>query len=176
MNFISHDSRSFSFDRRGNGYGRGEGFGVVVLKRLTNAVRDGDTIRAVIRSTGSNQDGRTPGITQPSRDAQEVLINETYAKAGLDMQTTRYVEAHGTGTAVRLPEIWPSSSFILTPDIRSETQSRLARLGGHSENIVALKSQCTCKSIIYASLSRIPQTDFAWEIKLIFSVVLSNLT
>ena len=110
MNFISHDSRSFSFDHRGNGYGRGEGFGVVVLKRLTDAIRDGDTIRAVIRSTGSNQDGRTPGITQPSRDAQETLINETYTKAGLEMQTTRYVEAHGTGTAVRHPKNWPNPS------------------------------------------------------------------
>ena len=100
MGFISHDSRSFSFDHRSNGYGRGEGFGIVVLKRLADAVKDGDTIRAVIRSTGSNQDGRTPGITQPSQDAQEILINDTYAKAGLDMRTTRYVEAHGTGTAV----------------------------------------------------------------------------
>ncbi|KAF6241140.1 hypothetical protein HO173_000934 [Letharia columbiana] len=62
-----------------------------------------ETPSAAIRSTGSNQDGRTPGITQPNRDAQEVLINETYAKAGLDMQTTRYVEAHGTGTAIGDP-------------------------------------------------------------------------
>ena len=100
MNFISHDSRCFSFDDRANGYGRGEGVGVLVLKRLTDALNHGDTIRAVVRSTGSNQDGRTPGITQPSSDAQERLIRNTYGKAGLDMQTTRYVEAHGTGTAV----------------------------------------------------------------------------
>ena len=100
MKFISPDSRSFSFDHRGNGYGRGEGFGIIVLKRLTDALRDGDTIRAVVRSTGSNQDGRTPGITQPSGDAQEALIAETYTKAGLNMRTTRYVEAHGTGTSV----------------------------------------------------------------------------
>ena len=105
MNFISHDSRSFSFDHRGNGYGRGEGVGVIVLKRLTDALRDGDTIRAVVRSTGSNQDGRTPGITQPSRDAQELLMKETYAKASIDMKSTRYVEAHGTGTAVSVSKI-----------------------------------------------------------------------
>ena len=102
MNFISPDSRCFSFDNRANGYGRGEGVGVLVLKRLGDALNDGDTIRAVVRATGSNQDGRTPGITQPSRDAQERLIKETYQKAKLDMQTTRYVEAHGTGTAVSL--------------------------------------------------------------------------
>ena len=100
MNFISKDSRSFSFDHRANGYGRGEGFGVIVIKRLADALRDGDTIRAVVRSTASNQDGRTPGITQPSKDAQELLVRETYEKAGLSLQATRYVEAHGTGTAV----------------------------------------------------------------------------
>lgn len=100
MNFVSPDSRSFSFDHRANGYGRGEGMGVVIIKRLTDAIRDGDTIRAVVRSVGSNQDGRTPGITQPSRDAQELLIRDTYSKAGLDMKSTRFVEAHGTGTAV----------------------------------------------------------------------------
>ncbi|KAL9032217.1 MAG: hypothetical protein Q9180_006624 [Flavoplaca navasiana] len=103
MNFLSHDSRCFSFDHRANGYGRGEGFGVVVIKRLSDAIRDGDTIRAVVRSTGSNQDGRTPGITQPSMEAQLSLIRRTYAKAGLDMGPTRYVEAHGTGTRIGDP-------------------------------------------------------------------------
>lgn len=95
MNFLSPDSRCFSFDDRANGYARGEGFGVVVLKLLSDAIRDDDTIRAVIRSTGSNHDGRTPGITSPSRDAQELLIKETYEKAGLDLQLTRFFEAHG---------------------------------------------------------------------------------
>ncbi|KAL9636598.1 MAG: hypothetical protein Q9204_002194, partial [Flavoplaca sp. TL-2023a] len=103
MNFLSHDSRCFSFDHRANGYGRGEGFGVVVIKRLSDAIQDGDTIRAVVRSTGSNQDGRTPGITQPSMEAQLSLIRRTYAKAGLDMGPTRYVEAHGTGTRIGDP-------------------------------------------------------------------------
>ena len=103
MSFLSHDSRCFSFDHRANGYARGEGVSVVVIKRLLDAVRDGDTIRAVIRSTGSNQDGRTPGITQPDQNAQETLIRETYQKAGLDMSCTRYVEAHGTGTVIGDP-------------------------------------------------------------------------
>ncbi|KAI0383339.1 putative polyketide synthase [Hypomontagnella monticulosa] len=98
INFLSPDSRCHSFDHRANGYARGEGIGVVVLKRLSDAIRDGNTIRAVIRSTGSNEDGRTPGITQPSRQAQESLIRETYGKAGLSMKYTRFFEAHGTGT------------------------------------------------------------------------------
>lgn len=95
MGIISPDGISHSFDERANGFARGEGIGVVVLKRLSDAVRDNDTIRAVVRSTASNQDGRTPGITQPSKDSQEKLIRHTYAKAGLDRSHTRYFEAHG---------------------------------------------------------------------------------
>ena len=81
----------------GNGYARGEGFGVLAVKLLSKAIQDGDTIRAVIRATGLNQDGRTPGITQPNSKAQESLIRETYKQAGLDMGYTRFFEAHGTG-------------------------------------------------------------------------------
>ncbi|KAI0190605.1 putative polyketide synthase [Astrocystis sublimbata] len=104
MNFLSPDSRCYSFDHRGNGYARGEGFGVIVIKRLADAVRDGDSIRAVIRSTGSNSDGRTPqGLTQPSGTAQAQLIRDTYKKAGLSLGATRFFEAHGTGTAVGDP-------------------------------------------------------------------------
>lgn len=102
-NFLSPDSRCYSFDERGNGYARGEGLAVLVLKKVTDAVRDGNTIRAVIRSTGSNEDGRTPGITQPSREAQEQLIRDTYAKANLSMASTRFFEAHGTGTPIGDP-------------------------------------------------------------------------
>jgi acyl transferase domain-containing protein len=100
MNFLSTDSLSYSFDERANGYSKGEGHCIVVLKRLSDAIRDGNTIRAVIRSTGSNQDGRTPGITQPSAEGQEALIRATYRKAGLTLSSTNYVEAHGTGTAL----------------------------------------------------------------------------
>jgi len=75
----------------------------MILKRLSDAIRDGNTIRAVIRSTGSNEDGRTPGITQPSGTAQERLIRETYARAGLSMAHTRFFEAHGTGTPIGDP-------------------------------------------------------------------------
>ena len=95
MNFLSTDGKCYSFDERANGYSRGEGFGVVVVKRLRDAIRDGNTIRAVIRSTGSNQDGHTPGVTQPSKDSQALLIRETYKKAGLAFGPTRYFEAHG---------------------------------------------------------------------------------
>ncbi|KAJ5591646.1 Acyl transferase/acyl hydrolase/lysophospholipase [Penicillium hispanicum] len=100
---LGPQGRSFSFDSRAEGYARGEGVGTVVLKPLHAAVRDGDTIRAVIRETGVNQDGRTPGITVPSAEAQERLIREIYWRAGLDMAQTRFVEAHGTGTSTGDP-------------------------------------------------------------------------
>ncbi|KAI1452810.1 polyketide synthase PksD [Annulohypoxylon moriforme] len=100
MNFLSPDSLSYSFDHRANGYARGEGVIVMVLKTLSDAIRDHDMIRAVIRATGSNQDGRTPGITQPSSAAQEQLIRNVYKSCHLELGLTRYVEAHGTGTQV----------------------------------------------------------------------------
>ncbi|KAL8652640.1 MAG: hypothetical protein Q9210_002566 [Variospora velana] len=103
MNFLSPDGISYAFDHRANGYSRGEGLGLVVIKPLSKAIADGNTIRAVIRATGSNQDGRTPGITQPDPGAQIALIRDTYRSAGLNPCLTRYFEAHGTGTALGDP-------------------------------------------------------------------------
>ena len=103
LNFLSPDSRCYSFDHRANGYARGEGFGVVIIKLLSDAIRDDDTIRAVIRATGVNQDGRTTGLTQPSQTAQENLIRATYSAGGLDLKMTRFFEAHGTGTSLGDP-------------------------------------------------------------------------
>ncbi|TWU75230.1 polyketide synthase [Metarhizium rileyi] len=98
LNFLSPDGKCFTFDKRANGYGRGEGIGVVVMKRLSDALRDNDTIRAVIRGTAVNQDGRTTGITLPSKEAQVANIRAVYESAGLDFGQTAYVECHGTGT------------------------------------------------------------------------------
>ncbi|KAI9892063.1 MAG: Type I Iterative PKS [Vezdaea aestivalis] len=98
LGFLSPDGRCFSFDHRANGYARGEGVGTLIVKRLSDALRDGDTIRAVVRATGSNQDGKSPGITQPLQKSQMTLIRETYAAGGLNLDDTRYFEAHGTGT------------------------------------------------------------------------------
>ncbi|GLB14084.1 type I Iterative Polyketide synthase (PKS) [Aspergillus tubingensis] len=100
---LSPDGRSYTFDARANGYSRGEGVAVLVLKRLSDALRDNDTIRAVIRATASNQDGRTPGIAQPASEAQSQLIRENYAQAGLSLHHTRFFEAHGTGTPIGDP-------------------------------------------------------------------------
>ncbi|PHH80713.1 hypothetical protein CDD80_61 [Ophiocordyceps camponoti-rufipedis] len=103
LHFLSPDCKSMAFDYKANGYARGEGAAVVILKPLADALRDGNVIRAVIRGSGVNQDGKTPGITVPSLMAQKELIISTYAKAGLDFEDTCYVEAHGTGTPVGDP-------------------------------------------------------------------------
>lgn len=100
MHMLSPEGISHTFDDRANGYGRGEGIGSLVVKRLSDALRDGDTIRAVIRGTGANADGRTPSITQPSTLAQTDLIKRTYEAAGLSQTSTQYFESHGTGTPV----------------------------------------------------------------------------
>ena len=83
---LSPDSRSRMWDAGANGYARGEGVASVVLKTLSKAIADGDNIECIIRETGVNQDGRTPGITMPSSTAQAALIRSTYAKAGLDLK------------------------------------------------------------------------------------------
>ena len=98
LGLLGPDGRSYAFDHRGKGYGRGEGVATLLLKPLEDTLRDGDPIRAVIRETALNQDGKTPTITSPSREAQEDLIHTCYRNAGLDPLDTAYVEAHGTGT------------------------------------------------------------------------------
>ena len=102
-NFLSADGRCKSFDAAADGYGRGEGAGVVVLKSVDAALRDGDRIYAVIAGSGVNQDGHTPGITVPNGIAQRDLARAVCARAGLNPHEIGYVEAHGTGTALGDP-------------------------------------------------------------------------
>lgn len=96
--FLSGDGKSYAFDSRASGYGRGEGVATVVVKRLGDALAAGDPVRAVIRESMLNQDGKTETITSPSLEAQEALVRGCYRKAGLDPRDTQYFEAHGTGT------------------------------------------------------------------------------
>ena len=97
---FSNEGKSFAFDHRGSGFGRGEGVGCIVLKPLDEAIKARDSIRAVIVGSGLNQDGRTKGITMPSEDAQIALMKSVYEKSGLDPKDAGYIEAHGTGTKV----------------------------------------------------------------------------
>ncbi|KAJ5733817.1 hypothetical protein N7493_002603 [Penicillium malachiteum] len=148
VNMLSPDSISYSFDHRANGFSRGEGTGVVVLKRVQDALRDGDTIRAVIRATGSNQDGMTPlGIMQPNASSQTELIQRTYAKAGLSLEPTRFFEAHGTGTPVGDPieceaisKAFQSSRSVSDPLILGALKSNIGHLEGASGIASLIKS------------------------------------
>nr|WP_294524190.1 type I polyketide synthase [uncultured Rhodopila sp.] len=101
--FLAADSHCKSFDARADGYARGEGAGIIVLKRLSDAIRDEDPVLAVIHATGVNQDGRTNGITVPNGASQEALMREVCAAAGMQPRQIAYVEAHGTGTPVGDP-------------------------------------------------------------------------
>ncbi|WP_433598127.1 type I polyketide synthase [Nocardia sp. CA-135953] len=100
---LSPDGRCFTFDSRANGFVRGEGGGIVLLKRLSAALRDGDPIRAVIRGSATNNDGATMGLSTPSADAQAAVLRAAYARAGVAPGQVGYVELHGTGTRIGDP-------------------------------------------------------------------------
>lgn len=100
---LSPDGRCKSFDAAADGYVRGEGCGAVMLKRLDDALRDGDNILALIRGTAVNQDGRTQGLTAPNESAQVDVIRRAIANAGIDAHDVSLIEAHGTGTSLGDP-------------------------------------------------------------------------
>ncbi|MEV8513819.1 beta-ketoacyl synthase N-terminal-like domain-containing protein [Dactylosporangium sp. NPDC051484] len=95
---LAPDGRSKAFDGDADGYGRGEGAGVLVLKRLADARRDGDPVQAVILGSGVFQDGRSEGMMAPNADAQEHMLRRVYERVGIAPSSVDYVEAHGTGT------------------------------------------------------------------------------
>ncbi len=103
VGMLSPDGRCFAFDARANGIVNGEGVGVVMLKRLADAERDGDEIHAVIEGWGVNQDGRTNGITAPNAESQTRLQQEVYDRFGIDPAGIQLIEAHGTGTPLGDP-------------------------------------------------------------------------
>lgn len=114
---LSPTGRSRMWDADADGYARGEGVASVVLKRLSDAIRDGDHIECVIRESGVNSDGRTRGITMPNELAQAELIRLVYGKAGLDpldeAQRCQFFEAHGTGTNAGDARV--SASILFSP-------------------------------------------------------------
>ncbi|HEY3919482.1 MAG TPA: polyketide synthase, partial [Stellaceae bacterium] len=100
---LAPDGRCKTFGAAADGFGRGEGVGLVVLKRLADAARDGDDILAVVRGSAVNHDGRSGGMTVPNGSAQAAVLRQAYASAGIAPGAVDYVEAHGTGTALGDP-------------------------------------------------------------------------
>lgn len=103
LSMLSPDGKCKAFDAHADGFVRGEGAGLVLLKPLEKAIRDQNKIYAVILGSGINQDARTPGITHPSQQAQEQLLKKVYQESGVEPGKVSYVEAHGTGTAAGDP-------------------------------------------------------------------------
>nr|4MZ0_A Chain A, CurL [Moorena producens 3L]4MZ0_B Chain B, CurL [Moorena producens 3L] len=100
---LSPDGRCKTFDASANGYVRGEGCGVIVLKRLSDAVANGDNVLAVIRGTAINQDGASGGLTVPNGPSQVAVIRKALSNGGVDPASVSYIEAHGTGTSLGDP-------------------------------------------------------------------------
>jgi acyl transferase domain-containing protein len=100
---LSPSSRCKAFDASADGYVRGEGCGMVVLKRLSDAERDGDVVLAVIRGSATNHDGRSSGLTVPNGQAQQAVIRQALSDAGVPPSKVHYIEAHGTGTPLGDP-------------------------------------------------------------------------
>ncbi len=146
----SPDGRSKSFDASADGYGRGEGAGVLILKRLSDAERDGDRVLAVVRGTGIMQDGRTNGIMQPSARAQADLLRRTYREAGIDPASVDYVEAHGTGTSVGDPIEASALSEVFGADRPAD---RPLLIGSVKTNIGHLEAGAGAAGLIKAVLT-----------------------
>ena len=101
---LSGDGSYKSFSAEANGYARGEAITAIFIKSVDNALKDGNPVHAVIRGTAANHDGKTPGMSFPSTDAQEALIKRAYQVAGIDdFSQTGFVECHGTGTSIGDP-------------------------------------------------------------------------
>ncbi|PKX89349.1 putative polyketide synthase [Aspergillus novofumigatus IBT 16806] len=149
MKFLSPDGRCYTFDEEANGYARGEGIGCLILKPLKDAIRDKDPIRAVIRGSGSNQDGRTPGITLPSGASQEALIRHVYSMAGLHPHDTEFVETHGTGTQAGDPIETGALARVFCADRNSD---KPLRIGSIKTNVGHLEGTSGVAGVIKAVL------------------------
>src|SRR5262249_51325968 len=132
------------------GYVRGEGCGVIVLKRLSDAQADGDHILALIKGTAVNQDGRSNGLTAPNGTAQQSIIIKALADAQVAPEAIGYIEAHGTGTALGDPIEMTALQSVLTP---ARTSSQICRIGPVKTNIGHLEAAAGIAGLIKVALA-----------------------
>lgn len=142
---LSPDGRCRAFDREATGYGRSDGAGVVVLKRLCDAVDDGDSIYAVIHGSAINQDGRSRGLTVPGQDAQQAVIEAAARVGGVDARRLAFVEAHGTGT--------PTGDPVEAMAIGRATGSTGCLIGSVKTNIGHTEAAAGVAGLIKTALS-----------------------
>ncbi|MET0896300.1 MAG: type I polyketide synthase [Mycobacterium sp.] len=144
---LSPRGRCMSFDAQADGFVRGEGAGVVVLKRLSDAIRDGDRVLAVVRGSAVNQDGRSNGLTAPNSNAQRDVITRTLRSADVTPASVNFIEAHGTGTALGDP-----IEFEALADTYGRGDVRCA-LGTVKTNIGHLEAAAGIAGFIKAALA-----------------------
>ena len=150
---LSPDGRCYTFDARANGYVRGEGGGVVVLKLLSRAIADGDRVYCVIRGSAVNNDGGGDGLTVPNRLAQEEVLRLAYQQAAAEPSTVQYVELHGTGTKVGDPVEAAALGSVLgvgrtaeTPLLVGSAKTNVGHLEGAAGIVGLLKAVLAIRS------------------------------
>lgn len=183
---ISPEGRCKTFDAAANGYSRSEGAGMIVLKRLSKALADGDNILAVLRSSSVNQDGASNGLTAPNFEAQKELMSSALMVADLDPNTITYVEAHGTGTSLGDPvevkaitEVYGRNRNAEHPLFLGSVKTNLghteaaAGVAGVIKAVLALQHKIVPPHIHFTKLNphleldkfdmRIPTVPVAWQ-------------
>ncbi len=142
---LSSDGRCKTFDSRANGYGRAEGCGVVVCKRLDAALRDGDPVLAVVRGTALNHDGPSSGLTVPYGPAQVQVLSDAVARSGIDPLDVSYIEAHGTGTVLGDPiEVHAIESVYC----QGRTEAQPLHLGAVKANVGHMEVAAGAASVV----------------------------
>ncbi|MFE2077710.1 type I polyketide synthase [Streptomyces misionensis] len=154
---LSADAQCKTFDERADGYARAEGCGVLVLKRLSDALRDGDTVHALIRGSAVGQDGESAGLVAPNGAAQEQVMRSALARCRLTPGDIHYVEAHGTGTALGDPTEMDAISDVFA---KSHTRERPVLVGSLKTNIGHMEGAAGVGSLIKAVLQLRERTVF----------------
>ncbi|WP_434629658.1 beta-ketoacyl synthase N-terminal-like domain-containing protein [Chromobacterium sp. CV08] len=147
---LAADGRCKTFDAAADGYGRGEGCGVVVLKRLSDARRDGDRVLATLLGSAVNQDGRSNGLTAPNGPAQQAVVRRALGDAGVAPAEVGYVEAHGTGTPLGDPIEFNALRAVLS---EARPENRQCWVGSVKTNIGHLESASGIAGLIKTVLS-----------------------